>query len=177
MVRRRHALVDPDDSDDDCGPGPMSPNTKKKEDQKRIMGEDLGQATVDHITTSDYGSRRVPNVRIVPKSDRQGTEEAKIASEHAAKTNSWRSKRSILTSSSRITDKALAWGDTDEAKATSAGWEALAGGADGNSHRYRAQQERLDRERDLGRQLDLKDTYDDRPLRTGAGRGHGPATG
>ncbi|EXJ86144.1 hypothetical protein A1O1_06514 [Capronia coronata CBS 617.96] len=133
MAPRRHAQLDVDDLEQEYSSAPMSPGTKKKENLKRIMAEDLGQATADYITTSDYGPRHVPNIRIVPKSDLQGTEESKIATANAAKTNSWR-----------------AWGDTDEAKTTSAGIETLAGGASGNTHRYRAQQERLDQERDFG---------------------------
>ncbi|KAJ4506628.1 hypothetical protein HRR83_007848 [Exophiala dermatitidis] len=154
MARRRQAAMDLDDSDRDHGPTPMSPNTRKKEDLKRIMDEDLGQATADYITTSDYGPRRAPIMPIIPKSARAGTEEARIASQNSSKANLWRT-----------------FGDTDEAKITSAGVDPLAGGTDGNSHRYRTQQERLEKEKELGRAIDLNDTYDDRAFRPGGGRG------
>ncbi|KAK4944250.1 hypothetical protein LTR10_016363 [Elasticomyces elasticus] len=150
---RRQVAAEDDDSDSGYGLEPMSPNTKKEHDKKKIMMADLGVATANFIKTSDYSNRTMrSNLPLIRQCDIPNTEEAKVVKENKAQLSDWRN-----------------FGQTPEAQETASG-DPLIGGMNGNGHRPETRAALNADETRLGRPITLDDTYDDRPRRPGFGK-------
>ncbi|KAI1616734.1 hypothetical protein EDD37DRAFT_645452 [Exophiala viscosa] len=143
---RRQVAAEDDDSDSGYGLEPMSPNTKKEHDKKKIMEADLGVATANFIKTSDYSNRIVTsNLPLIRQCDIPNTEEAKVVKENKAQLNEWNN-----------------WKYTEEAQQTASG-DGLIGGMTGGGHRFNTMAALKADSSRLGRPITLDDTYDDRP--------------
>ncbi|KEF52679.1 uncharacterized protein A1O9_11096 [Exophiala aquamarina CBS 119918] len=136
---RRQVANDDSDGDEDYNQPPMSPNTQRTYNAQLTMEashplsslhsrrltslqQDLGNATAEFITTSDYHRHERSRLTITRRSDIAGTAESKKAAAAKEELRKWRM-----------------YSLTEDAISTTVGAKEPVGSGNGNAHRARLQ--------------------------------------